>query len=261
MASLLRGWLECLFGRERVLPTVPPGMRVYAVGDIHGCADLLTDLLEKIRADAKQSAGQNILIFLGDYVDRGPDSKAVIDQLLQLQWTDWEFIFLRGNHDQAVLQFAADANFYRSWRDFGGGETLRSYGVKPPLFDKEDAFAEAQRDFIGKCPPQHFEFFRSLKYLDIVGDYVFVHAGLRPGLALDRQTPEDLLWIRDEFLNYDGLFEKIVVHGHTPSRDPVRRSNRIGVDTGAYATDCLTAAVLVGENCTFLKTQPVAQSV
>jgi serine/threonine protein phosphatase 1 len=180
---------------------------------------------------------------------------------VQLRWTGWEFIFLRGNHDQAVLQFAADANFYRSWRDFGGGETLRSYGVKPPLFDKEEAFAEAQRDFMTKCPPRHFEFFRSLKYLDIVGDYAFVHAGLRPGLALDRQSPEDLLWIRDEFLNYDGPFEKMVVHGHSPSSEPVRRSNRIGVDTGAYATDCLTAAVLVGENCTFLNARPVAEAV
>jgi serine/threonine protein phosphatase 1 len=171
-----------------------------------------------------------------------------------LQWPGWDVVCLRGNHDQAVLDFLDDPDFYRAWRDLGAAETLLSYGVIPPRFDNEEAFTEARDDLRRKCPESHLEFLRGLPLFHIVGDYMFVHAGVRPGIALDRQSPEDIMWIRDEFLFSDLRLDKVIVHGHSPSERPVLRANRIGVDTGAYATDCLTAVILDGEECTILST-------
>ena len=247
-----KGWFNRLLGKERSLPKVPAGKRVYAIGDIHGRLDLLNPLLAQIRTHAQQASRRNTLIFLGDYVDRGPQSKEAIDLLIELAWPGWEIIPLRGNHEQSVLDFLEDPGSYRIWRDYGGAETLRSYGVKPPRFDNDQAFAGARDDFATKFPSHHFEFLNGLKHFHYVGDYMFVHAGVRPGIALDRQSPQDLMWIREEFLFSDRLLDKVIVHGHTPTERPDRRSNRIGVDTGAYATGCLTAVVLDGENCDFL---------
>lgn len=247
-----QGWLKRLLNKERQAPAVPNGARIYAIGDIHGRMDLLERMLARIETDADQQDRNNSLIFLGDYVDRGPQSKDVVDCLAHLNWPGWDIVYLRGNHDQAVLDFLQDANFYRAWREFGAAETLLSYGVKPPRFDDEDAFVEARNDFATKCPPDHLDFLNTLKYFHTIGDYMFVHAGVRPGIALDRQSPEDLMWIREVFLLSDRKLDKIIVHGHTPTERPVRRANRIGVDTGAYATGCLTSVVLEGEDCTFL---------
>lgn len=241
-----------LFGwTVRQAPRVPEGVRVFVVGDIHGCYDLLVSLLKRIRLYAETEPRRNILIFLGDYVDRGPQSKAVMDLLTRFHQPDWDVVMLRGNHEQAVLDFLADAQFYRIWREFGAAETLLSYGVKPPRFD-DDNFVEVQREFASKCPPEHINFLNTLPYSYVVGDYMFVHAGVRPGIALDRQMPEDLMRIRDDFLLSEERLAKIIVHGHTPVDRPVRNSVRIGIDTGAYATGRLTAAVLEGEDCTFL---------
>ena len=248
------GWLDSFLGKARLPPKVPDGTRVYAVGDIHGRLDLLERLLCQIEAHAAEVPRRNTLIFLGDYVDRGPRSKDVIDRLMALRLPDWEIVFLRGNHEQMVLDFVDDAGLYRVWRSFGSADTLLSYGVKPPSFDNDDALADARAEFVRKCPVQHSEFLRGLKYRHMAGDYMFVPAGVRPGVAIDRQSPEDLMWIRDEFLLSDNRLEKVVVHGHTPTERPVRRSNRIGIDTGAYATDCLTAVILDGEQCTFVST-------
>jgi len=247
-------WLSHLVGRKPPPAMAPAGTCVYAVGDIHGRRDLLERLMSRIAGHAGDVPRKNALVFLGDYVDRGPQSKAVIDFLLQLDWPGWEIVTLRGNHDQAVIDFVEDPLTYRGWRGFGAAETLVSYGVKAPIFDDDRAFAAARDEFVDKCPPEHMEFLNSLKLSHVAGDYMFVHAGVRPGIALDQQSAEDLMWIRDDFLSSNAKLDKVIVHGHSPSEKPVLRRNRIGVDTGAYATGCLTAAVLEGENCNFLST-------
>lgn len=233
---------------------MPDGARLYAVGDVHGRDDLLQRLLHAIAADAAESNAQKSIVFLGDYVDRGPQSKEVVERLIGLDLPDWRIVRLRGNHDQAVLDFIATPSFYRVWRNFGAADTLLSYGVKPPRFDDENAFIEARGEFVAKCPRAHLEFLNNLDYSYELGDYFFVHAGVRPGISLNRQSPEDMMWIRDDFLMSNQRFEKVVVHGHTPADGPVVRPNRIGVDTGAYATNRLTAAVLHGKERKFLST-------
>lgn len=245
-------WLNRLRRRQPKPPRLSEDQCVYAVGDIHGRYDLLTVLLEKIWADA---AGKtNSLVFLGDYVDRGPDSKQVVEYLSTLDRPAWEIVRLRGNHEQLLLEFLEVPEVYQAWRDFGGAETLWSYGVKPPNFSDSKEIARAHEEFVAKLPDSHRAFLNSLPFAHTIGGYHFVHAGIRPGVPLERQVPEDLLWIRDEFLFSNASFEKIIVHGHSPSYVPINRTNRIGVDTGAYATDCLTAVKLIGENCTFLST-------
>lgn len=237
------------------MPKVPPGCRVYAIGDIHGRNDLLTALLARIAADAAVSNDQKSLVFLGDYVDRGPQSKEVVERIMTLDWPGWEIVALRGNHEQILLEFCVKAEVYRIWRDFGGAETLMSYGVRPPRLDDPQEFVRAREEFLQCIPPRHLEYLGALPYSHTVGDYYFAHAGVRPSVPLEEQTPDDLMWIRDDFLFSGRALDKTVVHGHSPSTRPVVRPNRIGVDTGAYATDCLTAVLLRGESCTFLSTK------
>ena len=248
------GWLS----RFNAAPTVAKlasGKRAYAIGDVHGRNDLLCKLLSQIQEHAANaSSAEKILVLLGDYVDRGPTSKAVIDTLLGLDWPGWKFVFLRGNHDQAVLDFLADANFYRAWRSYGAPETLLSYGIMPPRFDRESEFAKARDELASAIPQSHLDFLQALQLLHVEDDYVFAHAGIKPGIPIEEQVAEDLLWIRDEFLNCRRELPKKVVHGHTPTEKPVIAKNRIGVDTGAHATHCLTAAVLEEESCIFLQT-------
>lgn len=248
-----RGWLGRL-RKQETPPKVPQGTRVYAVGDIHGRLDLLEQLLRQIEDHAAGRGRKNTLVFLGDYVDRGLQSKGVIDRLLNPGFPDWEIVCLRGNHDQAVLDFVDDPNIYRTWKELGGVETLLSYGVMPPRFDDQAVFGEARDDFLRKCPPPHLTFLHGLRFFHMAGDYMFVHAGVRPGVALNSQSPQDMMWIRDEFLLSDLRLDKVVVHGHSPNERPVVRPNRIGIDTGAYATNCLTAVVLEGEERSFLTT-------
>ena len=262
MVNPRAGWLDRLLGQETRLPAIPAGRRIFAIGDVHGRLDLLEKLIGQVRDYAAARApAQNALVLLGDYIDRGPHSKGVIDYLLALDIPGWQITFLRGNHDKAFLDFLGDANFYRAWRNFGAPETLLSYGVVPPRFDDENAFAKARDELAEKTPQSHLNFLAGLKDMHEEGDYLFVHAGIRPGIPLDRQMQEDLLWIRDDFLLSSRLTDKIVVHGHTPTMNPVKRPNRIGLDTGAHATGCLTAAVLEGESCTFLATGTVKAGV
>lgn len=237
--------------RERTLPRVPDGYRVYAVGDVHGRLDLLERLIANIQKDADTGAEHRLLIFLGDYVDRGPHSKGVVDCLLAPP-SGFVPRYLRGNHDQAVLDFLADPTFYRIWRQYGAQETLVSYGVRPPLYDDDQALTDARDALSEALPRRHRAFFENLAPQTQAGDYYFVHAGVRPGVPLHRQSLEDQMWIRDDFLLSNQDFGKVVVHGHTPSERPVRRPNRIGVDTGAYATGRLTALVLEGADVRFL---------
>jgi len=240
------------FARREKKPSVPAGRRVYAVGDIHGHSEKLRRLLGKIRAEADVWRGKSDLVFVGDYVDRGPDSRGVIDLLLDLPNTVTAH-FIRGNHEQALLDFLGDPSDYTVWHRFGADETLLSYGVPLPNVSKISELREARDRFAAALPARHKQFFASLVPSVTIGDYHFVHAGVRPGVPLSRQTDQDLMWIREEFLLSEEKHGKIIVHGHTPHPEPVQRPNRIGVDTGVYITGRLTALCLEGERRRFLQ--------
>jgi serine/threonine protein phosphatase 1 len=225
---------------------LPDGLRIYAVGDIHGCADLLQALLLQIDADCTlYPPSRPIVVFLGDYIDRGPASREVLDLLLGYERTK-ETVFLKGNHETFVQRFLSEPEILNEWRLCGGLETLVSYGLTPsinPGGTEQKKLAEKLAECI---PKRHLEFLESLDLSFNCGDFLFVHAGLRPGVPIRKQTEEDLLWIREEFLSWDQPFEKFVVHGHTPVRTPDIRSNRINIDTGAFATGRLTCIVIEG---------------
>lgn len=235
---------------------VPADTRVYAVGDIHGRADLLKRLMELIHEDvANSEESRVVLIFLGDYVDRGFQSKDVIDYLLSDELARYETYYLKGNHEAAFETFLADSSFGPQWAKFGGAETLMSYGIQPPRAKTITSEWEVVCTQLNRqLPVEHRAFLSSLSLYATLGDYVFVHAGLRPGLPLDQQTEKDILWIREEFLKDEGAFDRVVVHGHTPISDPHHDFRRIGIDTGAYLTGKLTAACLVGSEVKFITT-------
>jgi serine/threonine protein phosphatase 1 len=238
---------------------VPPGRRVYAVGDIHGRADLLTRLLDDLIADARNGgySGKPILIFLGDYVDRGFQSKDVISILLGSAVSSFETYFLKGNHEQAMLQFLDDPTIGPRWAEYGGAETLVSYGVQPPRSRTSlEEWIRASAELRQAMPAEHVDFLKNLELSVRVGDYVFVHAGMRPGVPLDQQAEHDILWIRDEFLNDRRQFEAVIVHGHTPIQKPYRDGRRIGLDTGAYLSGKLTAARFEHDAVEFITTGP-----
>ena len=237
-------------------PSPPPGTRVYAVGDIHGRLDLLRDLNLLIHADAARSqAKRKVVVYLGDYIDRGPESRAVVEHLLTRQLPGFECVHLMGNHEDILLRFLKDISVGPNWFAYGGIETLASYGVAPPESLTSIAELErAQRDLAAKLPSAHRHFLRGLRLSHGEGDYFFAHAGIRPGVALERQEQQDMLWIREPFLLSDEPFTKLVVHGHTITNEPQRRANRIGIDTGAYATGRLTSLVAEGTEQAFLQT-------
>ena len=241
---------------HRPSSATPAGSRLYAVGDIHGRADLLEALLEQIEADAaRHPQPAKRLIYLGDYVDRGPASSAVIDLVLHNGPPGIEVVPLMGNHEEMMLRFLEDIAVARTWMMNGGDATLLSYGVEPPsMFAGTPRLLQAQQQFAEHLPARHWSFLQGLATSRAEGDYLFVHAGVRPGVALDRQRTEDLLWIRDEFLDSDRDFGKVVVHGHSISLDPEFRPNRIGIDTGAYRSGQLTCLVLDGAERTLLTT-------
>jgi serine/threonine protein phosphatase 1 len=232
-------------------PASTEGRVIYAIGDLHGRMDLLELLLDQISQDALVAPGASkpVLIFLGDYVDRGPASKAVVDRVIALtREAAFEVCALKGNHEQAVLEFLRDPPSGAAWCANGGAQTLTSYGVDPPIVAADHAaWNTARNDFIDVLPADHAAFFADLRLTAIYGDYVFVHAGLRPGVPLEAQSETDLLWIRQDFLNAPGLFEKVVVHGHTPVDQASMGVDRINIDTGAYATGVLTAIRLEGD--------------
>jgi serine/threonine protein phosphatase 1 len=231
---------------------VPEKSLVCAIGDIHGHADLLDRLMELMDREAAGAGAKALVrVFLGDYVDRGPDSAGVIEKLSRLQ-KDPNTVFLRGNHEQVLLEFLDSPRRYESWRDFGADQTLQSYNVAPPAFEDERAYTDVRDALVREMPAHHLAFLKSTTFSHTVGDYLFVHAGIRPGVFLSEQSSNDMMWIRDEFLNSTLQFEKIVVHGHTPRERPEIRSNRINVDTWAYKTGRLTALVLEGTQRRFL---------
>jgi len=240
------GLARLLRWRARRPAALPPQVRVYAIGDIHGCADLLSRARDFVATEAASGPERQYLVFMGDYVDRGPDSKGVIDQLIE-GVPGVLSVCLRGNHDQAMLNFLSDPGYLQKWKAFGGGETLRSYGVRPPDGNDDESLIKTQDALTEALPPEHAAFLENLPYYVKIGRYWFVHAGFRPGMPVARQHREDMLWIREDFLSARSDFGGAVVYGHTPGPVPVVTPDRIGIDTGAYASGKLTLAVFEGD--------------
>jgi serine/threonine protein phosphatase 1 len=226
---------------------LPAGQRVYAVGDVHGCADRLAVMHRLIGNDlAARPVAEATLVHLGDYIDRGEDSAGVIELLLR----DWpapapRCVNLLGNHEEMMLGAldSGDAEAVTHWLSNGGAPSLASWGVPRRT---------RPRDWQRSLPPAHLAFLRALALYHEQGGYVFVHAGLRPGVPLHRQSRHDMLWIREPFLSWDGALPGVVVHGHTPGHEVAARGNRIGVDTGAVMGGMLTCVVLEGDRMGFL---------
>jgi Calcineurin-like phosphoesterase len=237
---------------SRKKPRIPHGIRIYAIGDIHGRADLLDEVLSRIDADlATDPVAIAIEVFLGDYVDRGPSSREVIDRLLVRNRT-FRSIFLKGNHEVLMTAFASNPLVLENWQRFGGLETLMSYGIEPSIEADAGTQGRLAAAFDRALPHAHRQFLANLKPSFTCGDFFFVHAGVRPGIALAKQREEDLLWIREEFLLCEEDFSKMVVHGHTPVMKPEIYSNRINIDTGAYATGRLTCVKLEADHIDFI---------
>lgn len=246
-----------LFSRPSLLPAQFVEGRVgYAIGDVHGCADLLAGMLDAIEARAineQREAGPPIVVFLGDYVDRGPNSAGVLDLLLSGRPANCERRYLRGNHEQAMVSFIDNPVANKRWVLHGGAETMMSYGVAPPSLAaaSDDEWAAAAGALRDKVPPEHLEFLAGLERYIELGGYVFVHAGVDTGRALADQPDEILYWTRAQFIGGKRRFSHVVVHGHTPSERPYRDNRRIGVDTGAFASGALTAARFDSSEVTF----------
>jgi len=238
--------------------TVPAGQAVYAIGDVHGRLDLLEDLLARIRDDAGRNPDDaaRTLIFLGDYVDRGPESRGVVEAVMADPLPGFATVRLLGNHEEAMLAFLDGESDGLDWLSFGGLETLMSYGVPlRSLPSSGESVRALQNSLIEAVPERHVAFFRKCALHHSVGDYLFVHAGVRPGTSLERQSRTDLLWIRDDFLRVrNPLPGRVVVHGHTICDLPQNREHRINIDTGAFVSGRLTCLVLRGSERRFITT-------
>lgn len=235
-------------------PSLPAELRIYAIGDIHGRLDLLNELLARISSDiALRPTVRPLYVFLGDYIDRGSASRETIDRLIEHGKTH-ESVFLKGNHELIAIKCLSDRGLFDQWLRLGGLETLVSYGVPAETLANGKQIAELQSAFHGALPQAHFRFFRDLKNSFECGDFFFAHAGVKPNVELSRQKENDLLWIRGEFLTSKDDFGKIIVHGHTPTREIEVGPNRINIDTGAFATGCLSCLVLEGQELSVIDT-------
>jgi serine/threonine protein phosphatase 1 len=253
--------------RPKRVTAAPEGACLYAIGDIHGRRDLLERLVQLIEEDAARlpEGIKPQIIFLGDYIDRGLQSRDVINFFTSGAVDRFDPVYLMGNHEEALLRFYQEASFGNQWARYGGAETLYSYGLVPPnqraslnshaeMAAARDAWTKVWNEFRVRLPAEHLAFFQNLQPYHIAGDYLFVHAGLRPGVDLDRQTMRDMLWIREEFLEDTQAFPKMIVHGHTPMDTVHHDDRRLGLDTGAFLTGRLTAARLSGTDVAFLST-------
>jgi serine/threonine protein phosphatase 1 len=219
-------------------PVLPKGRVVYAIGDIHGRSDLLDHIHATIDAASQHSDEEITEIYLGDYVDRGPDSRGVVERLISRR-DRHDIVCLRGNHEEMFEAFLHGELLVEEWQPAGGIETLMSYGVDPRAlaYAPNEAWLEAA---LRQVPASHHDFIVRLPDSHRIGDYFFAHAGVRPGVALDLQSTDDLLWIRDAFLGDRSDYGAVVVHGHTPTQEAEFHHNRINLDTGAYITSRLT---------------------
>ena len=229
-------------------------VRLYIIGDIHGRSDLLDRIVDDIHRDFNEYGDRECLtITLGDYVDRGPDSRGVLDRLSRNPFPG-RYIALRGNHEALLTDFLRQPSVADTWRHLGGLETLHSYGIAVNELMRGNGYEEAARGLNAALPKGHLTFLSSLKNSITIGEYFLCHAGIRPGVPLDRQNINDLLWIRNEFLNSDFAYEKMVIHGHSPNEWPEVKPNRVNIDTGAFATGRLTCLVIDGGRGRFLFT-------
>lgn len=248
-----------LFGgrtRPEAQPEAPPGTRVYAVGDIHGRLDLLRKMHRMIEDDARDVTDRRrVVVYLGDYVDRGSSVREVIDLLLNEPLAQFEAAHLTGNHEEMMLNFLDDVSIGPMWMFNGGDATLLSYGVGLTYDGTADERqSKMQAAFCENLPPAHLDFLRSLRPYHMEGDYLFVHAGVVPGRPIEEQETKDLLWIREAFTDSTVDHGKFVVHGHTIVAKPEIKANRIGIDTGAYFSNTLSCLVLDGPDRRFLQT-------
>lgn len=246
-----------MFGQQHLdEPAGVRGRRAYVVGDVHGRLDLLDQLLEKIHSDiAEREPLETLLVFLGDLIDRGSSSKQVVERLRTYQHDGVRTIFLLGNHEEVLLRILeGDASLIPSWLRFGGANSLQSYGIDPLLLaalPDDAAIAKVRR----AVPREHVEFLKSFVDTCRFGDYLFVHAGVRPGIPVEEQRQTDLRWIREPFLSDETAHGFTVVHGHSISLQIEERKNRIGIDTGAFATGVLTALGIEGTERWYLDTR------
>lgn len=236
-------------------PRLPEGLRIYAVGDIHGRDDLFAELMDKIEADKTARPHPNCgLILLGDLIDRGPSSATVIERAIRLR-RDWPvFHWLVGNHEEVFIKaLSGDVAALKFFCRIGGEETILSYGIDHATYSRM-TYEELLVVLEQAVPAAHRDFLAAGEEMVLLGDYGFVHAGLRPGVALDSQKPSDLRWIREPFLSADGDFGRFIVHGHTITQTVDERANRLGIDTGAYASGVLTAVAIENDERRFLTT-------
>jgi serine/threonine protein phosphatase 1 len=227
--------------------------RLYVIGDIHGRLDLLERMIDLVNLDIGSYGPHSLIVTLGDYIDRGPDSRGVVDRLLNNPFAG-QFVRLKGNHEALFEKFVDDSSIGTDWWRLGGLETLKSFGITVGPRMTKRGFKKAAVQLRETLSQQQLEFFSSLQTSLAVGRYFLCHAGVRPGVALELQSEEDLLWIRDEFLDSQIDFGKIVIHGHTPTREPQVHANRINIDTGAYDSGRLTCIVLEEGKHRFIST-------
>lgn len=252
MSGLLSFWQKAP-ARWETPPAIPPGHRIYAVGDVHGHDGLLSQLLDTIERDnAERPRAEVTIVFLGDLIDRGPDSAAVVERLRTYRPAGMRTEFLTGNHEEVLLRILeGEGSLLPDWLRFGGLQCARSYGLSSSRLAKMPR-AEAIEALRSAIPAEHQAFLASFADTLRAGDYLFVHAGIRPGVPLAEQSQVDLRWIRSPFLDHPGRHEAMIVHGHTISEQVEERPGRIGIDTGAYVHGVLTAVALEGTQRWFL---------
>ena len=234
---------------------LPENHRVYAIGDIHGRLDLLTELLEIVKEDMlAHPKPLNTIVFLGDYIDRGPDSASVINFLSELSIPDVDCILLMGNHEKYMIDLLHGTVPVETWFRNGGLSTLQSYGIEIQSSDDHNNIKTLQSEMKKKVPERHWDFLSNLKTYWELGSIFFAHAGINPTRPLDQQNDQDLMWIREKFLNSERDHGALIVHGHTPRSEPELLRNRINVDTLAWQSNHLTTVALENGRCRFLST-------
>jgi serine/threonine protein phosphatase 1 len=253
LPSFLKRWMAS-DEQVAVKPFVPAGERIYCIGDIHGRRDLLQQLLALILEDAADHSGEKTLVYLGDYIDRGEQSKEVIELLLEGPLPGFKPVYLMGNHEQTLLDFLQHPRAVAAWLTYGGRATLHSYGVAISLEPSRSQLDDVRDELEAQMPQSHLQFYKQLVPMHLAGSYCFVHAGIRPGVHVQEQRNEDLLWIREDFTESNATHEHIVVHGHTIAPKVEWRPNRIGIDTGAFSSGVLTCLVLEGSEQRLLQT-------
>ena len=254
MNKIARFWTKD--DRLRTPARTPEGVRIFAVGDIHGHLGLLDEMLGAIGAEIERlPPARNLVIFLGDLIDRGPDSAGVVERLATMDHQPFRAVFITGNHEEVLLRILdGEASIIADWLRFGGLQCAESYGLDGKALRTMDG-GEAARLIRGAVPDRHEQFLRSFADSFSAGDYLFVHAGIRPGLPVEQQSLTDLRWIRSPFLECRDNHPQIVVHGHSISREVEFLPGRIGIDTGAYRSGVLSAVVLEGKDRRVLQVQ------